>query len=138
MANLVQDTDVEAALLRPLTDAESTYIAALIDQAEGLLRARIPDIDARIAARGTGDPKAIDPAVVAAVLAQVIARFLRSPDGAISVSQTAGPYSTTRSLQANASPGLLTITDADIAAILPATASIGARTIQARSRLPWL
>ena len=138
--NLVQQGDVEAALLRPLTDSEKTYLPTLITQADSLLRARIPDIDDRITAFNNSAARGIDPAVVTAVLAGAIARFLRNPDGATSISRGIGPYSTTRSYSGSTqgpSPsavGALEITDDDVAAILPKPMFSPGRTIKTRPR----
>lgn len=132
--NLVRQTDVEASLLRPLTDSEQTYLPFLIEQASSLLRVRISDIDARLDLFTAGKTRGIDPQVVTTVLATAIARFLRNPDGSTSVSQAVGPYSTTRSTQgaSDSMVGAVTITDSDVAAILPNPLFSPARTIKTR------
>lgn len=133
----IQQADIETALLRPLTPTEVSYVPALRIQALSLLRARMQDIDARVEEFTAGRPQGVDPRVVVTVLARVIARFMRNPDGATSISQGVGPYTNSRGYSGSTkgpSPsalGAMQITDADVAAILPPTFSPG-RTIKTR------
>lgn len=133
---LVEQRDVEAALLRPLTAAESPYIDDLCDQASTLLRTRMPTIDARIALPDD-DSRRVDPAVVTATLAGVIKRYMSNPTGATSVSRGRGPFQesqgfTTRPSGSSAD-GELAVTDSDLAKIDPPEPAT-AGTIYARAR----
>lgn len=138
LAPLVDQPSVEAALLRPLTAAESPYIDALCDQASNLLRARMPTVDTRIVLPAT-DPRAIDPSAVSAMLAGVIKRYLVNPTGATSMSRTRGPFSETDGFGARPASagggaiGEMAVTDADIAKIEYVPPALGG-TIYTRPR----
>lgn len=64
-----------AELYGPLTSAEDTTATRLLNFASALVRRQVPDLDARIAA-GT-----IEPIVVSTVVAQMVIRVLRNPEG---------------------------------------------------------
>lgn len=122
--DLVAQSDVEAALLRPLADTETPYIATLIKQVSSRLRGRIKNLDARIATY-EADPDAsggIDPARVASVLADVLKRYMVNPEGAASRSETTGPESASVSFasygKAIGGTGRLTISQQDVDEIL--------------------
>lgn len=131
---LVDRPRVEAALLRPLTDAESPYISELCDQASALLRTRLPTIDDRLDLPD-GDPEAIGRDAVAAMLAGVIKRYLVNPTGATTISKMRGPFQESTGFGARPGgigpAGDLVITDADIAKIDP-PATAKAATIYTR------
>lgn len=96
-------TDVQARLGRPLTDPERELAAVLLDDAESLIRARMPDLD---------DWIAIGPVrrrLVVMIEANAVVRVLRNPGGY--TSETAGDYSYT--IDTRAAAGYLTIPDAD-------------------------
>ncbi len=95
--------DVEARLGRPLTDAERDLAAVLLEDAETLIRAKIPDLDERIA-----DGR-LRREVVVMIEANAVVRVLRNPGGYRS--ETAGDYSYT--LDTRAAAGYLTIPDSD-------------------------
>lgn len=97
MADLATVTDVEAALLRPLTASEAGYVPGLIGQVEALLRQRVPDMDSRLVAFATGEPGGVDPVVLAGVVARVVARALLNPGGVSSRTESTGPFSATDS-----------------------------------------
>lgn len=94
-SDLTSSDAVAAALLRPLTDVEATYMPALIADVSGQLRNRLRSIDDRIAAFGVSatDPAGVDPAVVTGVLARVIKRVLVNPRGLWSATDATGPFS---------------------------------------------
>lgn len=141
MAEPLTDSDaVEAALLRPLSTAEATYIDALIDQVSAQLRGRLRSIDDRIARYETdpADPAAISPESVSAMLANVIRRALVNPQGVASRSNSAGPYSLSETFRSvNAVDLGIAITDDDLAQILPEVIDgfVMPRTIRTRPRL---
>ncbi|GAA1940399.1 Gp19/Gp15/Gp42 family protein [Amycolatopsis minnesotensis] len=77
--------DVSARLGRDLSPDEATQVSTLLGDAELLIKTRIPDLLARVAA-GT-----IDSAVVIMIEANMVARVVRNPDGY--VQETDGNYS---------------------------------------------
>lgn len=97
MADPLADyTDVEA-VWRPLTEAEISQVAGLIDRASAKLRqaGRALNIDLRVALFGTNpdDPYSLDPLIVADVVATIVKRFMVNPDGYASTSEGDGDYS---------------------------------------------
>lgn len=133
---LADTSDVETALLRPLTDNEQTYVPGLIDQASQLLRAAMPSVDARLAA---SDGTALDPLAVAAVVAGVVKRYMVNPTGAASTSEGMGPFSQTVSFtsygkSAGGTTGTLAITRDDLAALAPSGGFVMPGTILTRPR----
>lgn len=88
--------DDVADVWRPLLDTETAQVANLIRKASAKLRHACPfDVDARIALFTT-DPEnvqALDPDVVADVVATIVKRFLVNREGVASQSQGVGPFS---------------------------------------------
>ena len=70
-----QPRDVEQRLGRALDEAETQIVHARLDDAELLLRSRIPDLDARITSGR------LDKAVVVMVEADMVLRLVRNPEG---------------------------------------------------------
>lgn len=125
----VTQTDVETALVRPLTSTEQQFIDGLCNQAIVKLRAALRNVDARVAAFEADSTAAIgiDPAVVTAVLAGVVKRVLVNPQGAWSATQSIGPKSQSITFSGDRggdagvrAPGVLAITAADIEQIIGA------------------
>lgn len=79
-----QTSDVQARLGRDLTTAETAQATVLLEDAEILIKARIPDLDDQIT------DEAIDVNIVKMVEANAVVRVLRNPDGY--VSETDGDY----------------------------------------------
>ncbi len=77
--------DVSARLGRELSSDEAEQVSTLLGDAELLIKTRIPDLLARVAA-GT-----IDSAVVIMIEANMVLRVVRNPDGY--VQETDGNYS---------------------------------------------
>lgn len=145
MTALVEQSDIEAALVRPLTTNESTYIAPLIAQASSKLRTAMPTVDRRLEAWATDPetPGALDPKTVSSMLAGVIKRVLVNPRGTWSRSQSSGPFSESETYPAqrggdaaNQSPGGLVITADDLAQLNPVSLFVAAGTI--RTPMPCL
>lgn len=67
--------DVQDRANWPLTDAEKTLAGVLLDDAEGKIRTRVPDLNARVAA--SEDYKKL----VIRIEADAVLRVLRNPDG---------------------------------------------------------
>lgn len=101
--SLAVQTDVETSLLRTLTTAESQYVAALLERAEGILRARIPDLDTRAASNTSYL------ALVVGIEAEAVARVFRNPEGFRQESE--GNYMYT--VNAAVSSGLLDVLEAE-------------------------
>jgi len=80
-------------MLRPLAEAEIRYLSDLLDRAERLLLARIPDLLERVA---QGRPPL---QLVADVEAEMVARVLRAPDNGIMRQEAEGNYSYSLNLQ---------------------------------------
>lgn len=67
--------DVQARANWPLTDAEKTLAGQLLDDAEGKIRARVPGLDARVAADAEYKK------LVIRIEADAVLRVLRNPEG---------------------------------------------------------
>lgn len=107
-------TDVQARLGRPISDAaEIAQVTAWLADTEVLIRARVPDIDERVAA---GTPPA---ATVTMVVSNVVIRKLQNPDGKIQEGLDDYNYR----LNENARRGELFLTDDEWALILGPVAS---------------
>lgn len=133
MANLVNDFNVEVALLRPLSQAETQYVNQLCGQASTLLRAELPAVDARIAAyrANPADANGINPDLVAIVLGEVIKRYLSNPKNLSSLSKSAGPFSSTESYAGPRGGEVsgMNVTTADVNRIVGSVKTTGVRTI---------
>jgi hypothetical protein len=134
--------DDVVAVWRPLTtDDEWQQVETLITKASAKLRQACPfDIDERIA-QWAVDPTvtvALDPVVVADVVATVVKRFLVNVEGVASSSETVGPYSRSATFvnrydkTGSDVRGAIQITESDIdqlrpkvPAVLPSTFSTG-------------
>lgn len=141
---LVSQSDVETALVRPLTPTEATFIEALCDQASAKLRTAMASVDTRIAAFQDA-AAGVDPDAVAAMLAGVIKRVLVNPRGLWSIGgETTGPYSSPSETYAGSRggdgaaepPGELVITAADLAQLGPVSTFVMAGTILTRRPVP--
>lgn len=62
---------------RPLSAEEEALACVLITDAEGIIRIRVPTLDARIA------DESLPAAVVTGVIARMVLRVMRNPDGKI-------------------------------------------------------
>lgn len=119
MAEPLADFQDLADLWRPLTDEDQLQAIGLLDKASALLRQKQPRIDDRIA-NGT-----LDPVVVAAVVANVVARFLNNPKNLVSTATTTGPFSKSESYRGGSSrvgtvqPAGLIILSTDLDALKP-------------------
>lgn len=82
-------TEVEVYSDTPFVEDQRERIQKLIDLASLRLIARIPSIPDRVA---SGD---LDRELVVGVVADVVLRIIRNPDGYESVSESEGPYSGT-------------------------------------------
>lgn len=128
MTSLATQQDLED-IWRPVTTAEQPAILRLLSKASALLLQQAPHIPARIAAFAVdpATPGAIDPVVVAVVVAQIVKRYVVNPDGLSTSSETVGPYSQSKSFvdryegtDGSASMrGGLQVTKADLAMIKP-------------------
>jgi hypothetical protein len=140
--DLVSATDVEAAMLRPLTTAERQYLPVKLAQVTSLLRSKRRTIDARVA-QWFLDPRpdtAVDPVLVSSMLAEVIKRTMVNPRGLWSTTETDGDYSYSETYPGQragadaGTPGDLALTAADLAKI---DAPAGPRRSIRTSTLPY-
>jgi len=83
--------DVESRLGRDLSTEEENQVTVLLDDVEALIRARIPDLDDRVAASANYER------IVVMVETNAVVRVLRNPDAY--VSETDGNYSYQRASQ---------------------------------------
>lgn len=137
---LTSQSDVEAALLRPLSDTEAVYINRIIAQASALLRQAAPSIDDRIDRYNAdfSDLTGVSADVVAAVLAGVVKKYLVNPTGIASQTDTDGPFSHSVSYALRSEKearGVLQITADDLAALFPSRKRLRAGTIRLRPSL---
>lgn len=111
MADPLATPDDLAGYWRPLTDQETDVAASLLAVSSALIRRRVPDVDAQIAA-GT-----LDAAIVTYVASEMVRAAVEAtsrPVDAKSVSETVGPFSTSVTYEA---ASRLAVTD-DLAALL--------------------
>lgn len=94
---------------RPLTDSERAITPQLLDDAAGIIVARLPTVEARVLA-GTLDGK-----LVQRVQAAMVKRVLLNPDG--KGKESIDDYSWTRDNAVSA--GLLNITDDEVGQLVP-------------------
>lgn len=114
-------TDDVAARWRPLSTAEETVAETLLEDAALIIRARFPDIDARLAA------DTLDPSVPRMVSASMVQRAMRNPDGLTSVTID---DSTRRWDNTGTPSGLyLTTEEADLLGDVAVSGTAGAFTI---------
>lgn len=78
-------SDVQDRLGRPLTDDETTQVEALLNDAEVLIKTKVPDLEDQVTA---GD---LDEAIVVMIEANAVVRLIRNPNGY--TSETDGSYS---------------------------------------------
>lgn len=80
-----ETSDVAARMGRSLTAEEETQAAAFLEDAEIIIKAKIPDLDDQI------EDEVLSESVVVMVEANAVIRLLRNPNGYIS--ETDGDYS---------------------------------------------
>lgn len=104
-----QPSDVTDRWVGPdAPDNEQLLDTLIVDVERDLVR-RAPDLQDRLA-----DPDdTLEAADVVKVVARIIIRHLRNPDGTRQVTETAGPYAQNRTF-AGDDPGALEVTDADL------------------------
>lgn len=127
-STLADVKDLEAVLLRSLSNEQGQAALELLTRASALFRVKAPWIDSRIA-DGT-----IDKVAVATTVAGIVKRVFLNPNALVAF--TAGPYSETKQ---GARPGIgndgdLQVLDSDIQKVLGSTPSIG-RTIHTKPNL---
>lgn len=133
---LCSTSDVATLLLRSLTTDETPFVEGLITQASDLLRNAAPAIDVRIGRwrADKTDPGGVSPTTVATVVAGVVKRYLRNPEGL--ASQSAGPFSVSYALRSEkGARGVLEITADDLSTLFPNRKRPRAGTIRTRAAL---
>lgn len=111
MPNLVTVTDLQARW-RPLTTAEQDVAGVLLDDAWAVLLTAVPDLQARL------DSGALSPALVKSVVAGMVLRVLRNPDGLLT--ETVDDYTYRR--DSATSTGALYVADTELGLLAPAMA----------------
>ena len=116
----------------PATDAE---IQVLIDDAEDIIRREVPDIEELI------DSGEVPENRVRRIIAKMVIRVLRNPDGYRSTNLTSGPFSQGYTW-AGDNPGELTLTDEDKDDLMPGMGgqraySVGMMPDDAGAEGPW-
>ena len=115
--------DVQAAWLgAPLTDTQLSAAPILLAYASAVLRSRFKTIDARVTSG------ALDGDLPRLVAVQMVKRVLENPASTVE-SETAGPFTVRYRDVAD----LLTLTDAEIRLLVPASKRAGVRSIRATS-----
>lgn len=124
MADLATTYDVEARLQRNLSGVELTAAVVFLQEASGIARRAIPDIDASIAT----DVNLTE--VVAGRIAAAVARVLRNPDGL--VQESIGAYAYRRADAV--ADGALFLSADELTQMRPAASSrrIGSQKLLAR------
>lgn len=130
-------SDVEA-IWQPIPDTQSGQVDDLLAKASARLQQKCPfDIDDRIERFEVDrtDPFGLDPLIVADVVAQIVKRVLVNPNGVVSTSETAGPFSrsllfTSRYSRTDSAAGSLAVTDADVEQLRPAQPSFKPGTVR--------
>lgn len=125
-ANLLATPADVADIWRPLTAEENQRAANLINKASALLKHAAPfDLAERIG-YFTTDPTnklALDPTLVASVVAGIVKRAMVNPDGVVSKSETTGPYTNSATYGDAAAGAVVTVglvvTDDDLAQLRP-------------------
>lgn len=128
-STLADVKDLEAVLLRPLSEGQGQAALELLTRASALFRIKAPWIDARLA-DGT-----VDKLAVATAVAGIVKRVFLNPSALVAF--TAGPYSETKQgtgRRGVGNDGDLLVLDSDVQKVLGATPSIG-RTIHTKPNL---
>jgi hypothetical protein len=112
-----------ANIWRPLTQAEQTIAEYLLEQASDLLRIQVPNIDALIAADGTG----LKAARAKAVVVNAVKRVLSNPDGLLQ--EQIDDYSWRR--DSAVSSGALYLDAGDLAGLAPRSRKWGTMQLRA-------
>lgn len=118
-------TDVSHRLGRPLSEDETAQVSTLLNDAEILIQAKIPDLDDKIAA------DEISSQTVIMVESNAVVRLVRNPNGY--TSETDGTYS--YGINWKLATGSLTITDHEWSLL---GVSSGVFTISVAPGLPLL
>jgi hypothetical protein len=132
---------------RPLTPAETGRVMSLIEKASAKLRHECPfDIDERVGLFSTDPtaPTALDPLVVADVVATIVKRFLANPEGFASTSEGDGPFSRSGTFvnrydkSGSDVRGAIQVTPSDIAQLRPAVPTVVARSFRVNVPAPQI
>lgn len=112
MTTLATKEDVQAVMLRELSNAEERVISPLLEEAENKLRVKFPAFD-KFAADGAKR------AVLVAAERNAVKRVLMNPDMARTIAETVGPFSRSVTLDTAISSGALYIDDKDVQGLIP-------------------
>lgn len=129
-----------ATMWRPLLPDETSRAADLLLRASALLRQAVPSIDDRIAQWTSSDDVpvgALDPTLVATVVATIVKRFIANVEGV--ASESIGPYSVSYALRTEKDVrGELQVTANDLRALRPYQPKAALGSIRVHpSMAPW-
>jgi hypothetical protein len=116
--------DVIDAWIGDDAPTDSNKVGIWIEKAEREIRSQLPDISSRIAADLTGDLLANTMDVVI----EMVQRVFRNPEGVRQISEGTGPFSGSKTYGGN-HPGVLYMTDENLAKLSPAGSNSGAFTV---------
>lgn len=118
MADLATVEDVEA-LWRPLTTQERTKAQLLLGYASATVRRKVPRVDDRIAAEQLNED------LVTGVVASMVARVMRNPEGWRTETQQAGPFQEQNTRDPELASGELHMTEAELDLLSPDSTGVG-------------
>lgn len=113
MAALLATPADVVEMFRPLNDQETINTAAMLRYVSALIRAKVPNLDARVSA-GTLDT---DLVLLAAIMP--VKRVLMNQEGVRQKSENTGPFSDSFTLDSAISTGLLYVSADDVADLMP-------------------
>jgi hypothetical protein len=118
--------EVTAAWIGGDAPTESALVDVWVGKAERLLRAKVPGLDARVAADPEVEPDLLGN--VKDVVTAMVQRVFRNPEGVRTRQESTGPFGGSVTYGGD-QPGALWVTDAELAMISPAGTNRGAFTI---------
>jgi hypothetical protein len=115
MSKWTQPYDVLTSWIGEGAPTDLAKIQTWIDRAEREVRYRVPDLELRIAAAATGDNPSDDLFETAKdVVAAMVTRVFRNPEGIRQTNVTTGPYTASKTYGGD-TPGGLSLTEDELA-----------------------
>lgn len=119
-------TEVTAAWIGPDAPTDAALVGVWIEKAERLLRAKVPDLTARLDAGSTAEPDLLGN--VHDVVNEMVQEVFRNPEGVRQRQEGAGPFTGSVTYGGD-KPGALRVTADQIERLLPTGSVSGAFTI---------
>lgn len=123
-------TAADLAVVYPIASGDEAQASTWLGYASAVIRKSFPDIDTRIA------NDQLDPDLAKLVCIEMVKRILANPDGAMTVSQTSGPFAITKGF-GSLSVGDLALTQAEIDLLSPPTTTVGVGSFQVKAGLGY-